>query len=166
MEFHMHTHHFTYSMPDWRAAAMAGLAFLVLELVLVGLIPGERFWLPPRMIAAMVFGHDALQVAATFEAGIMVAALVVHFVLAIVGAMILSLIIASFSFDSSVGMASLAGALFGLAVYLINFYAMTQFFPWLAEARNWVSVFTYLLFGVVVADTYLRLERKEGARQK
>ena len=74
---------------------------------------------------------------------------------------ILSLIMVRFSFDSSAGMASLVGAMFGLAMYLLNFYGMTRLFPWFAEARNWVSVVSHLMFGVVVADAYLRLERKD-----
>ena len=39
---------------------------------------------------------------------------------------------------------------------------MTRFFPWFAEARNWVSVVSHLVFGVVVADAYMRLERKDA----
>jgi len=69
----------------------------------------------------------------------MLTGLIVHFVLAIVFAVILGVIMAPFSLDSSVGMASLAGVLFGVAVYLVNFYGMTAFFPWFAEARGWVG---------------------------
>src|SRR5229473_2501434 len=166
MELHMHAHHFTHRMPDWRAAALAGViagvVFLVLEVVLMTLMTGASPWASPRMIAAIILGRSALQSPATFAVGVMIAALVVHFVLAIVFALILSLIMAPFSFDSSLAMASLVGAVFGLAIYLINFYGMTQFFPWFAEARNWVSVFAHLVFGVLAADTYMRLERKEA----
>jgi hypothetical protein len=140
---------------------MAGVVFLVLELVLATLIPGGSPWASPRMLASIILGRDVLHAPAAFEAGIMVAALAMHFVLAIVFALILSLIMVRFSFDSSAGMASLAGAMFCLAMYLLNFYGMTRLFPWFAEARNWVSVVSHLVFGVVVADTYMRLERKD-----
>jgi hypothetical protein len=126
-------------------------------LVLATLIPGGSPWASPRMIASILLGRGVLHAPATFEAGIMIAALAVHFVLAIVFALILSLIMALFRFDSSAGMASLVGAVFGLAMYLLSFYGMTRFFPWFAEARNSVSVVSHLVFGVVVADTYLRL---------
>jgi uncharacterized membrane protein YagU involved in acid resistance len=142
---------------------MAGVVFLVLELVLATLIPGGSPWASPRMLASILLGRGVLHAPATSGAGIMVAALVVHFVLAIVFALILSLIMVRFSFDSSAGMASLGGgAMFGLAMYLLGFYGMTRFFPWFAEARNWVSVVSHLVFGVVVADTYMRLERKDA----
>jgi hypothetical protein len=140
---------------------MAGVVFLVLELALATLIPGGSPWASPRMLASIILGRDVLHAPASFEAGIMVAALAMHFLLAIVFALILSLIMVRFSFDSSAGMASLAGAMFGLAMYLLNFYGMTRLFPWFAEARNWVSVVSHLVFGVVVADTYMRLERKD-----
>ena len=162
MELHMRSHHFTHRRPDWRAAIMAGVVFLALELVLATLIPGGSPWASPRMIASTLLGRSVLHAPGTFEASIMVAALVVHFVLAIVFALILSLIMVRFSFDSSTAMASLVGAVFGLAMYLLNFYGMTRFFPWFAEARNWVSVVSHLVFGVVVADTYMRLERKDA----
>ena len=162
MELHMRSHHFTHRRPDWRAAIMAGVVFLVLELVLATLIPGGSPWASPRMIASTLLGRSVLHAPGTFEASIMVAALVLHFVLAIVFALMLSLIMAPFRFDSSTAMASLVGAVFGLAMYLLNFYGMTRFFPWFAEARNWVNVVSHLVFGVVVADTYMRLERKDA----
>jgi len=165
MELHMHSHHFARRMPDWRAAVIggcvAGAVFLVLELLAMWAI-GQSLWGPPRMIAAIVLGRDALIQPATFDASIMLAALIVHFVLAIIFAVILAVIMAPFSLDSSFGMASLAGGLFGVAVYLVNFYGMTAFFPWFAEARGWVSFICHIVFGLVAADMYLRLERKEA----
>jgi hypothetical protein len=160
----MDSHHFTHRQPDWRAAALAGVIagaiFLVLGVFLMTLITGESPLEPPRMIAAIILGRGALHSPQAFSVGIVLAAFVVHFALAIGLALILSLIIASFSLDSSMGMASLVGATFGVAVYLINFYGMTQFFPWFAEARNWVSVLVHIVFGIVAADMYMRLERR------
>ncbi|MFP3645996.1 hypothetical protein [Paraburkholderia sp. SIMBA_054] len=164
MELHMHSHHFTRRTPDWRAAVIggcvAGAVFLVLEL-LAAWAMGQSPWGPPRMIAAIALGQGTLAQPATFDPGIVTAALVVHFVLSIVFALILVVIMAPFSFDSSVGMASLVGAVFGLAVYLVNFYVMTRWFPWFADARGWISLIAHLVFGLVTADTYLRLERRE-----
>ncbi|KWR77507.1 hypothetical protein [Cupriavidus sp. IDO] len=164
MELHMHSHHFTRRMPDWRAAAIAGFSagvvFLVIEMVALWMM-GENPLGPPRMIAAIVMGPDVLSQAGT-GAGVMLAALIIHFVLSIVFGLILAVIMAPFSFDSSVGMASLAGAVFGVAVYLINFYGMTRVFPWFAEARGGVSFLAHVVFGLVAADAYLKLERKEA----
>jgi hypothetical protein len=55
-------------------------------------------------------------------------------------------------------MATLTGGAFAVAVYLINFYAMTRLFPWSVEARNWTNVFVHIAFGIVAANLYMRLE--------
>ncbi|RQR52968.1 hypothetical protein DIE07_34545 [Burkholderia sp. Bp9002] len=167
MELHMHSHHFVRRLPDWRAAVIggcvAGVVFFVIEVVAMA-ISGQSVWAPLRMIAAIVLGQDALAPSSTFDAGVVLAALAVHFTLSIVFALILATIIAPFSLDSSIGMATLAGAVFGLALYVVNFYGWTQGFPWFADARGWVTALNHVVFGLVAADTYLRLEKREEAR--
>jgi uncharacterized membrane protein YagU involved in acid resistance len=158
MELHMHSHHFARRTPDWRAAAV----FVVLELLAIWVV-GQSPWGPLHMTAAIPLGRGVLSQPATFDAGIVLVALIVHFVLSVIFALILAVIIAPFNFDSSLGMASLAGAVFGVAVYLINFYGMSQVFPWFADARGWVSFLSHIVFGLVAADMYVQLERKEGA---
>lgn len=166
MEPHMHSHHFTRRMPDWRAAAMggcvAGAVILVLELLAIS-FAGQSPWGAPRMIAAIAVGRGVLEQPATFDVGIVLLALAVHFVLSVIFALILAVIIAPFSFDSSMGMASLAGAVFGATVYLVNFYGMSQVFPWFVDARSWASFVSHIVFGLVAADMYLRLARKKEA---
>ncbi len=107
MELHMHSHHFARRTPDWRVAAIAGFAagviFLLLE-VAATLILGGSPWAPLRMTAAIVMGHSAASSVAAFDLGITLVALVVHFALSVLFSLILAVIMASFSFDSSVGM--------------------------------------------------------------
>lgn len=163
LHLHSHSHQFARRLPDWRAAAMAGIAagviFAVLEALLT-LSMGGSAWAPLWMTAAIVMGHGVAAQAATFSAGILVVGLIVHFVLSVILGLILAAIMAPFNLDSSVGMASLAGAIFGLAVYLIDFYGMTSFFPWFIQARGALSLVTHLVFGLVAADVYLRYERR------
>ncbi|KVV00396.1 hypothetical protein [Burkholderia ubonensis] len=164
MELHMHSHHFARRMPDWRAAVIggcvAGVVFLAIEMLAMQ-VAGRSLWDAPRMIAAIVTGRNTLAHPAMFEPDVMLVALVVDFALSILFAVILAAIIAPFSLDSSVGMASLVGAVFGAALYVINFYGMTRWFPWFADARNWTSLFSHVVFGLVASDTYLRLEGKK-----
>ncbi|MGF6665052.1 putative membrane protein YagU involved in acid resistance [Paraburkholderia atlantica] len=163
MQLHMGSHQFTHGLPDWRAAVLAGViagaVFLALGVVLMAVMTGGSLLEPPRMVAAIMLGRGALQSPQSFSIGIVLAAFVVHFGLAIVLALILGLIMTSFKLDSSMGMASLAGGAFAVVVYLINFYGMTQFFPWFAEARNGASLFVHIVFGICVANLYMRLER-------
>lgn len=159
----MHSHQLTRRLPDWRAAALSGIAggvvFLILD-VLAAMFTGNSAWEPIRMIAAIAMGADTLSVA--LSTSVIVTALIVHFALAVAMGLILGLIIAPYHFDSSFGMASAVGAVFGLAVYLVNFYGMTQFFPWFAEVRGLIAIIGHVAFGIVAADAYLKLERPES----
>ncbi|RWA53147.1 hypothetical protein AU476_15125 [Cupriavidus sp. UYMSc13B] len=161
MELHMQSHRYTHRWPDWRAAVLAGVAagilFLILEL-LATISLGQSAWEPVHMIAAIMLGPDTMTQTMTFDSGVLIAGLVVHFVLALIYGLVLATVMAPFHFDSSVGMASLVGAVFGLALYWVNFYGMTAFFPWFAEGRGWVSAFAHIVFGVVAADSYLKIE--------
>lgn len=146
---------------DWKAAVYAGLiagvVFLVMEMVMVWLFMGESPWAPPRMIAAMVLGQDVLPPPATFDVGIVLVAMVIHFVLAIIYGLILALIV----HRMSLGTAIVVGAAFGLALYLINFYPIAAaLFPWFAMARNWVSIVSHIAFGAVLGWAYITLAKR------
>lgn len=112
-------------------------------------------WGPPRMIAAIVLGESALPPPATFSAGIVAIAMLVHFALSIVYTLIASLLIYRWSSGAAVSV----GLLYGLALYVVNFYGFTEVFPWFAMARNWVSIFAHLVFGVVTAWSYKGLSK-------
>ncbi|SOE46952.1 hypothetical protein SAMN05446635_0118 [Burkholderia sp. OK233] len=163
MELHMHSHHFSRRMPDWPAAVIggcvAGAIFLVIELFAMRVV-GQSVWATPRMVAAIVMGRGVLAHPAAFAPGVMLVALVTHFALSILFAVILAVIMAPFSLDSSVEMASLVGVVFGGVVYMVNFYGMTRFFPWFADAGSWVSFVSHIVFGLAAADTYVSLERE------
>jgi hypothetical protein len=160
MERHLHSHHFGRRMPEWPAAVIggcvAGAVFLIIELLAMRVV-GRSLWAPLRMIAAIVMGRDALH-AAPFAPGVVVVALVTHFVLSILFAVILAAIMAPFSLDASVGLASLVGVVFGVLLYVINLHGMTYLFPWFADARGWATFLNHVLFGLVAADMYLALE--------
>jgi len=57
----LHAGHEERGRLDWRAGVYAGLiagvVFLILEMVMVRLFMGESPWAPPRMIAAIVLGE-------------------------------------------------------------------------------------------------------------
>ncbi|MDF3838718.1 hypothetical protein P3W85_38150 [Cupriavidus basilensis] len=163
MELHMQSHHFTHRMPDWRAAAFAGLiagaVYVVMELLTARFVLYQSAWGTVKMVAAIMLGKETMASADAFSWSIVLAAGVVHFGLSVVLATILAMIIASFRFDSSSGMASLTGAIFGALVYLVNFYALGRYFNWFDEARGWESLFAHVLFGLIAANAYMYLER-------
>lgn len=167
MELHWHSHHLEHRSPDWVAAAasgfVAGAILMVLELFWSSIVLDANPWITSHKIAAIVLGTDALRSTA-FSVGIVGVALIIHYVLGIVFGLVLAAIIAPFRFDSSMGMALLVGAAFGLILYLINFYALTTVFPWFADMRGWASLIANLIFGMALALLYTKLERPEFAR--
>lgn len=162
MEQVMTAPHGVHKQLDWKAGILsgliAGLVFMMLEMLMVWLIQGESPWGPPRMIAAMVLGRHVLPPPATFDIGVVMAAMMVHFVLAIIYGLIVGLIVHKVG---RIGMALLVGAGFGLAIYLVNFYMIAPAaFPWFSMARNWISLFSHVMFGIVTAGAYVGLRRK------
>ncbi|MGO4331671.1 MULTISPECIES: hypothetical protein [unclassified Cupriavidus] len=164
MELHMQSHHYVRRLPDWMAAAVSGLAagalLMVVELFWSTMVAGVNPWGTTRMIAAIVMGPEVLQTS-LFSVSTVTAALVIHFVLGAVLGMILAAIIAPFHLDSSIGMVLLTGAAFGLVVYLLNFYGMTRFFAWFADARGWHTLVGHMIFGMTAAIAYWKLENKD-----
>lgn len=47
----------------------------------------------------------------------------------------------------------------------MNFYGFTTLFPWFAMARNWVSVFAHLVFGLAAAWAYKTLAEQHVLRR-
>jgi uncharacterized membrane protein YagU involved in acid resistance len=164
----LHAGHEERGRIDWPAGVYAGLiagvVFLMLEMIMVWLFMGESPWAPPRMIAAMVLGEGVLPMPdkpATFGFGIMLTAVIIHFVLSIIYALLGAAIVANrMGYGAAIGL----GALCGLVIYLINFYPIAAaLFPWFAMARNWISIFAHIVFGALVGAAYVGL-RKPAAR--
>lgn len=149
---------------DWRAGLLtgivAGLAFLFVWMALSP-IAGGSVWLPYQMIGAIVLGPEALPPPGGFEFITVAAALVVHFVLSIVYASILGLFIRGRSMTACLGV----GALFGVLLYLINFYVFTGVFPWFALVRNWAALVTHIAFGAVAGVGYAWIAGRVGPRE-
>lgn len=136
----------------WRKGAVAGLVaglvFLVVEMMLVPTVGGGELWGPPRMMGAIALGSEVLPPPATFDAGIVMVGMMVHFGLSAILGVIFA--VATRALKLSRGMTIAAGVVFGLAVYLVNFYGFTELFPWFAMARNAITVFAHLVFGGVI----------------
>lgn len=149
---------------DWSAAiwagVIAGAVFMILEMMMVAIFAGGSPWGPPRAIAAIVMGQAVLPPPATFDLGIFMTAMVVHFILSIIYAILLAWIVNRMGMGVAIG----AGALFGLVLYLVNFYGFTAIFPWFAMARGWIGIFVHIVFGVVAAWAYKALADRAAER--
>ena len=136
---------------DWKrvfeAGIGAGLVFIVVEMVLVGITQGTPFG-PPRMIAAIGMGEGVLPPPPSFDLGIFLVAMLIHFLLSLILAAIYAVTFARFG--RSFLVAAIIGAVFGLIVYLVNFYGFTALFPWFENARNWITILAHIVFGVAL----------------
>jgi len=138
------------------AAIIAGAVFMMLEMIMVPVFMGGSPWGPPRMIAAIGMGKEVLPPPATFDVGIMMVAMLIHFALSV----ILAFLFAAIARGRSVGPATMIGAAFGLVVYLVNFYGMTAVFPWFAMARGWIGIFAHVMYGAVLGLVYASIARR------
>jgi hypothetical protein len=51
-------------------------------------------------------------------------------------------------------MALVVGALYGLLIYGVNLYGLTELFPWFVVARDCVTLATHVVFGIALAGGY------------
>lgn len=141
---------------SWKAVVwagiVAGVVFMMLEMALVGTVGDQSHWGPPRMIAAMAMGEGVLPPPATFDFGIMMVAMMIHLVLSVILGVILGWAISQWRMNLTT--AIVAGTLFGLIVYFVNFYGFTAIFPWFAMARGGISIFAHAMFGLVLGWVY------------
>lgn len=146
------------SFLPWRAVLIAGivasLVFQILEMILMPLFGGGGPWSAARMIAAMVMGRGVLPPPASFDPVVVAVAVIVDVVLAVIYAGALSLLIRSWTLRASL----VAGAVFGAALYVVNFYGFTALFPWFEMGRNGVTLFTHIVFSLTAVLVYKRLQ--------
>lgn len=149
---------------DWAAAIwsgiIAGLIFIAVEMVLVGFTGPGSPWGPPTMIGAIVLGESVLQQKASFDLGVFLVGMAVHLVLSMILAVVFAMIISTRrrKLSTAIGV----GTIFGLLVYLVNFYGFTAIFPWFAMARTPVTVVAHLIFGVMLGWSYHALRTDGG----
>jgi hypothetical protein len=141
---------------DWRAAVIAGLVgglvFLLIQMLGQAMVIGGSAWLFPRYVAAMVMGEQVLL--GDLNIAVVLVGLLVHFVLALIFGLILAAII--HEWNLMVGI--IVGALFGLALYAINYYTMTRFFSWFYPVYHWLDITAHVLYGLTAGAVYELLE--------
>jgi hypothetical protein len=146
---------------DWSAALWAGLISGVILLLLnVFLIPyfiGGNPWVMVRLFGSVLLGEAVLAPPATFHLAALVVTVLEHLVLSIVFSVLLAYIIHRGGLITGI----VGGALFGLLLYLINFYTLTLIFPWFFAMRNWVFVLNHIIFGALSGSIYELLEVEE-----
>lgn len=129
----------------------AGVIATVVQLVLwwlAGMPLPETLFRDARLTAALVMGIGVLPPPATARWDILAVATLIHFFLSIAYAVIPAYLVDRVRTTPAL----LAGAIYGLTIYVVNLYGLTVFFPWFAVARDWVTLVTHLVFGISVVE--------------
>ncbi len=149
---------------DKRAATIAGFFAAVISLLLgMGVLQylHENALGLPRLLATIVLGRGALDAEITSTGMALGVGIAVHLVLGLVFAFIISFTLHRWGFW--VGL--IGGGLFGLALYAINTYTMSRFFPEFFFYRSWFMVGLHVLFGALCGGIYEAIERDNRSRR-
>jgi len=172
MELRLRLHHWEGRSPDLMAAAVAGFAagavLMVLELLWAGAMMGEAPWRISQFVAALSMGpYSVLHAPAhVFDPTTVGVALLTHYVLGISFGLVLGAVVAGYHYDDDTKVSlPLIGAIFGALLYLLNFFALTEVFPWFAEMRAWGTFACHLIFGITAAELYGKLAQYRQQRQ-
>lgn len=145
---------------DWGAAVWAGIIsgilIFLLNILLGWIILGSP-WVFVRLTGSIILGENALSPPVGFEAGVFLAALLVQLVLSVFYGCLVAIVI--FRWGLLVGF--FGGAALGLAIYIINFFAISYFFPWFFPMRSWILLLSNVLFGALAGGIYELLEDEE-----
>lgn len=107
----------------------------------------ETLFRDARLTAALVMGAGVLPPPSTPQWDILLVATLIHFALSVAYA----LLPAHWAGRLGTWPTLFAGALYGLAIYLVNLYGFTLLFPWFAVARDWATLVAHLVFGMALA---------------
>jgi hypothetical protein len=152
------------------AGVGAGVIATVVQVALwwlAGMPLAETLFRDARLTAALVMGRGVLPPPSTPQWDILLVATLIHFALSFAYA----LIPAHLAGRLRTGPALITGGLYGLGIYAVNLYGFTLLFPWFAVARDWVTLVTHFVFGVVLAGGCLLFadgilkRRRQAARR-
>lgn len=144
---------------DWRAAVIAGLLAggltLLLRMILWSTVTGGSPWTPFHHSASILLGQEVFAPTAAPDFGVLAVGTLVHMGLSLVYTIILAFIIHRWGLVVGI----VGGALFGLAIYVINYYTLAVFFPWYSLVRSWLVLVFHVFFGATAGGLYEGLER-------
>ena len=164
MEIHLGNRHWDAHTPDWPAALIAGFLAGALLMVLEFLwaaTGGDDPWAVAHKVAGITLGHD-IATTADFSASVITVALITHYVLGMLFGCILAMVLSAFRLEASPGMAFGIGAVFGIALYFFNFYAMAKAYPWFVEMRTLETFIGHVIFGMVAGFLYWKMQRQRA----
>jgi hypothetical protein len=143
---------------DWqavfRAGMIAGTVFLLLDLFVVPALMGSSFWISARLTASIVLGQQILAPPATFDGMALLAAILVHYFLALLMTGLIALVVHRGGLTTGI----IGGAVLGLAFYYINYYTLSYFWPQFFAMKHGSVIASHVIFGALAGGLYEWLE--------
>ena len=125
---------------------VAGIVFAMFEMIMSAIL-GNGFFMPLRMIGAIILGKGALMSSYSLAEAAVVG-LVLHMMLSAMYGLIFGLVIGSVDvLRSNRNLTVLAATFFGFALWIFNFYVVTTVaFDWFSMANQTVQFFAHTFF--------------------
>jgi hypothetical protein len=143
---------------DWKAALFSGIAsgiiFFLINIFIVPMFLGGNMWIIIRLFASVILGDSILAPPATYDLSALFTSLIVNFIISLGFTFLIAFILHKWGLLVGI----LGGACFGLAIYLINFYSLSYFFPWFFALSSWPFVISHIIFGALAGGIYELLE--------
>ena len=151
---------------DLSAAVWGGLVGAVAYVVAKFLLLNDGLnglWAIFRPIATIALRERVLDPDWEFSPIMLIIGIVIHVLLSILYALIITFILHRWGFLVGV----LGGAALGLALYVINYYTFSLLFPWFfAQDGGWISAVSHVIFGAFAGGTYELLEENHARKRE
>ncbi len=138
---------------DWLAilwaGLLSGLAMLILSIILPWMILGDPL-LIIRLMASLLLGPQVIPLRSGLVPGIYLVALITHFSLSLFFTVLIVLVFHRWGML----VAFIGGAIFGLLIYIVNYFSFSTVFPWLRPYGNWMLLAANVLFGALAGTLY------------
>jgi hypothetical protein len=139
---------------NWSAAILAGVLAGVAWFgwrILASWWVGQPPWATERLIASLALGQDNLRLPPSFDPPTFAIAAVIHLGLSILYACTVAPLLSRLRMGPSLA----TGVVFGALLYVVNLYGFAPaLFPGMIEMRDWITLVSHLLFGLVLAYVY------------
>lgn len=146
---------------DWSAAVWAGLiagaVFLLFLAFVAPLFSPMNGWVYLRLIASIPLGETVLAPPATYDLQVLLAAIVTQLLLSVSFAMVNAFVLHRWGMIVGI----LGGGALGVALYVINFWTVSYFFPWFFPMRGFEVFLGHVVFGALAGGIYEALEVEE-----
>jgi len=146
---------------DWSAALWAGIVsgivFYILNIFLIPFVYGGNSATIIRYLASPILGESILPPPASLNIQSLLISIICTIVLSIVFTFVVSYVL----HQGGIILGIVGGALFGLALYFINFNTLTLLVPWLYALSSPLMMLNHVIFGILAGGLYETLEVEE-----